>query len=162
MKNILIILLACTLSTVAFSDGHKAHEKSVLAALDKYFAARNSGDFATVVALESASGTYNTNSDGSFHKPVAKTSQEDWESTFQQGTLTQVHYPEAAALSDDVVLVRFYAEGMISSGGKASPYRTRVTMTWVKEKGGWVVKSSHYSSAAYGGVHKTQARDFED
>jgi hypothetical protein len=35
-------------------------------------------------------------------------------------------------------------------------------MNWVKEDGNWVLKSGHYSPASYGGVHKTQASDFED
>ena len=79
-----------------------------------------------------------------------------------QGGVTNVFYPEAIQLSEDVVFVRFYSEGMLSAGGKASNYRTRVTMNWVKEDGKWVVKSQHYSAATYGGVHQTQAVDFED
>ena len=51
---------------------------------------------------------------------------------------------------------------LISAGGNSSNYRTRVTMNWVKEGGEWVVKSQHYSAANYGGVHQTQAADFED
>lgn len=162
MQNILIAILISSMATVAFADGHSNNEEAVLAALDKYYTARDTGDFATVVAMESQAGTYNTNSDGSFHKPYSKTSQKDWERTFEAGTLTKVHYPEASALFNDVVLVRFYAEGMIVSDSKATPYRTRVTMNWVSEKGNWVVKSSHYSPANYGGVHQTQTSDFDD
>ena len=51
---------------------------------------------------------------------------------------------------------------MIKTDGKASDYRTRVTMNWIKENGNWVVKSQHYSPANYGGVHVTQAVDFEE
>jgi len=35
-------------------------------------------------------------------------------------------------------------------------------MNWIKENGKWVVKSQHYSPANYGGVHRTQAADFDD
>ena len=54
------------------------------------------------------------------------------------------------------------AIGVVTAGGNSSDYRTRVTMNWVKEGGKWVVKSQHYSPANYGGVHQTQAADFED
>jgi hypothetical protein len=113
------------------------------------------------VALESKTGTYGTNSDGSFHKPRQIPSVEQWEK-FDQGGVTNVFYPEAIQLSEGVVLTRFYAEGIVTAGGNSSDYRTRVTMNWVKEGGKWVVKSQHYSAANYGGVHQTQAADFED
>jgi hypothetical protein len=51
---------------------------------------------------------------------------------------------------------------MVGNDGNMSDYRTRVSMNWVKEGGKWVLKTAHYSSASYGGVHKTQASDFED
>ncbi len=162
MRNIFITVLLSLVATVAFADGHNNHEKEVLAALDKYYTARDAGDFTTVVAMESKAGTYNTNSDGSFHKVYSKSTVKGWKSNFEKGTVTKVHYAEAAALTEDVVLVRFYAEGMIMSGGKGTDYRTRVTMNWIKEDGNWVVKSSHYSPANYGGVHQTLASDFED
>ena len=113
------------------------------------------------MALESKTGTYGTNSDGSFHKPKQIPSVAQWEK-FDQGGITNVFYPEAIQLSDTVVLARFYAEGVVTAGGNASDYRTRVTMNWIKEDGNWVVKSQHYSPANYGGVHKTQAADFEE
>ena len=101
------------------------------------------------------------NADGSFHKPKQITSVEDWKRTNQGGT-TNVFYPEAVQISEDVVYVRFYFEGVLETNGKTSDYRTRVTMNWIKEDGNWVVKSQHYSPANYGGVHITQAADFEE
>ena len=160
MKKIFLILgLFITYS--ASADGHLKSEKDVLASLDKYFEARNNNDYATVVSLESKTGTYGTNSDGSFHKPRQIPSVEQWEK-FDQGGITNVFYPEAIQLSEGVVLTRFYAEGVVTAGGNSSDYRTRVTMNWVKEDGNWVIKSQHYSPAKYGGVHQTQAVDFED
>jgi ketosteroid isomerase-like protein len=143
------------------ADGHLKSEQDVLVSLQQYFEARNSEDYKTVVALESKSGTYGTNSDGSFHKPKQISSVQQWEKS-NQGGVTKVFYPKAIQLSEDVVYVRFYAEGMVEAGGKSSDYRTRVTMNWVKEDGKWVVKSQHYSPANYGGVHQTQATDFDD
>jgi|TARA_B100001029_G_scaffold116962_1_gene96936 hypothetical protein len=160
MKNIFLIL-GLFIAYSASADGHLKSEKDVLASLDKYFEARNNNDYATVVSLESKTGTYGTNSDGSFHKPRQIPSVEQWEK-FDQGGITNVFYPEAIQLSEGVVLTRFYAEGVVTAGGNSSDYRTRVTMNWVKEDGNWVVKSQHYSPANYGGVHQTQAADFED
>ena len=160
MKNIFLILGLFIAYSVS-ADGHLKSEKDVLVSLDKYFEARNNNDYATVVSLESKTGTYGTNSDGSFHKPRQIPSVEQWEK-FDQGGITNVFYPEAIQLSEGVVLTRFYAEGVVTAGGNSSDYRTRVTMNWVKEDGNWVVKSQHYSPANYGGVHQTQAADFED
>tara|TARA_Y100000817_G_C16738844_1_gene491474 strand:- start:148 stop:630 length:483 start_codon:yes stop_codon:yes gene_type:complete len=160
MKKIFLIL-GLFIAYSASADGHLKSEKDVLASLDKYFEARNNNDYATVVSLESKTGTYGTNSDGSFHKPRQIPSVEQWEK-FDQGGITNVFYPEAIQLSEGVVLTRFYAEGVVTAGGNSSDYRTRVTMNWVKEDGNWVIKSQHYSPANYGGVHQTQAADFED
>lgn len=156
-----IAILSILFFSVVSADGHLQSEKEVLTSLDKYFDARNNNDYETVVALESKTGTYGTNSDGSFHKPKQIPSVAQWEK-FDQGGITNVFYPEAIQLSDTVVLARFYAEGVVTAGGNASDYRTRVTMNWIKEDGSWVVKSQHYSPANYGGVHKTQAADFEE
>ncbi len=54
------------------------------------------------------------------------------------------------------------AKQTIEGWEKSGDYRTRVTMNWIKESGNWVLSSAHYSPASYGGVHKTQASDFED
>ena len=159
MKNLFIASMVLATSFV-FADDHSSSEKAVLKALDKYMEARNSRDFETVVAMSSKSGTLDTNSDGSFHKPLANQTVDGWKNS---GDATTMHfYPEATALSDDVVHVRFYSEGMVGNDGNMSDYRTRVSMNWVKESGKWVLKTAHYSSASYGGVHRTQASDFED
>ena len=160
MKYITLIFGLLFFPTL-IANAHLKAEQEVLSALEKYFDARNNEDYKTVVALESKSGTYSTNSDGSFHKPRLNTSVEQWKKA-NQGGVTNVFYPEAIQLSEEVVFVRFYSEGMVSVNDKASNYRTRVTMNWVKEAGDWVVKSQHYSAANYGGVHLTQPADFDD
>ena len=161
MNKFLFSGLLMLSTSFVFADGHSSAEKEVLKTLATYFEARNAGDWETVVAHESKSGTYGTNSDGSFHKPVVIQSAEDWANSNQGGTLN-IHYPEAIQLSSDVVHVRFYYEGIIETAGVSKPYRTRVTMNWVNENGKWVAKTQHFSSAAYGGVHISQSSDFED
>ena len=160
MKYIALILGIIFFSMLS-ADGHLKSEQEVLVSVQKYFEARNNEDYEAVVALESRTGSYGTNSDGSFHKPKLISSVEQWQ-RFNQGGVTNVYYPEAIQLSEDVVFVRLYAEGMVTAGEQASDYRTRVTMNWVKENGKWVMKTQHYSAANYGGVHKTQASDFDE
>ena len=161
MRKYLLGTLMLVTTSFVIADGHTSAEKKVLDALETYFEARNNQDWKTVVSYESKSGTYGTNSDGSFHKPVVIQTAQDWANS-NQGGVINVHYPEAIQLSDDVVFVRFYYEGVTNVGGVSKPYRTRVTMNWVKESGKWVAKTQHYSSASYGGVHVTQSSDFED
>ena len=156
MRILLLLTLFITFNSNA-SDNPE--EKAVLAAHSKYYAARTDRDFATMVRMESNSGVYETYSDGSFHKPVQTLTVADYEKNAPIG-LNHVYFPEAVKLSDDAYFVRFYYEGVV--GENNQPYRTRVTTTWVKEMGKWVMKTQHYSSAAYGGVHQTTRSDFED
>ena len=160
MKKYILGILLLSSVTPVFADGHHSAEKKVIANVKAYWDARNDKDFDTVVAMTSKSGILGTNSDGSFHKPLAKQTAAGW----AQGgdAITQHFYTEATAIADDVVHVRFYSEGMVGNDGVMSDYRTRVTMNWVKEDGKWVVRSAHYSPASYGGVHKTLSSDFED
>ena len=70
MKKYLLSSLLMLSTGLVFADAHSADEKKVLAALEAYFDARTNQDWETVVSYESKSGTYGTNSDGSFHKPL--------------------------------------------------------------------------------------------
>jgi len=161
MKKLALSALLISFSTFLFADHHEnSSESEVLKALSTYMDARNSRDFKTVVDMSSKSGTLDTNSDGSFHKPLTQQSVDDWKKSGE--ALTQYFFPEATMIAEGVVHVRFYSEGMVGSKEKMYDYRTRVTMNWIKEEGDWVIKSAHYSPASYGGVHKTQASDFED
>ena len=161
MKKLAFATLLISFSTLSFAGHHEnTSEDEVLAALATYMDARTSRDFETVVAMSSKAGTLDTNSDGSFHKPIIQQTISAWKKSGE--AKTQYFYPEATAISDDVVYVRFYSEGMVGSIENMSDYRTRVSMNWIKEDGNWVLRSAHYSPASYGGVHKTQASDFDD
>jgi hypothetical protein len=162
MRIIKIIVAFCfVLSSTVFANDHSsAAEAEVLKAVNVYMQAQNDRDFKTAVALSSKNGTLDTNSDGSFHKPLAKPSIESWQKSGP--SQIQYFYPEVIQIATDVVHVRLYAEGMVGPAGQESDYRTRVTMNWIKEDGSWVLKSAHYSSANYGGVHKTQVSDFDN
>ena len=155
---------ALIFSVASFADGHSDAEKTVLKNIEAYWDARNTSDWDKVVAMSSSAGMLNTNSDGSFHKPMAAQTASDWERQSAGGTgVIQVHASEAHQFNDTTVYVRYYAEGVVADGnGGMKPYRTRVTGVWVKEGKNWVVKTSHFSSAAYGGTHQTVQADFED
>ena len=160
LRGTVLLMLLSLNSFAGEADGKASAESEVLQALIDYMDARNSRDFKRVIELSSKSGTLDTNSDGSFHKPLALQTMESWE---KSGPAQIVYfYPEASQISEGVVHVRFYAEGMIGGAGDAIGYRTRVTMNWVNEGGNWVIKSSHYSPATYGGVHQTQVSDFDN
>lgn len=161
MKNLIIISALIFGFTGLIEASQSKAESEVATAFKKYFDARVNQDWDTVANMESASGTYNTNSDGSFHKALAKTTAAQWKASGQAGILN-TYYPEFSELADGVVYVRFYYEGIAKNGNQTSDYRTRVTQNWVKENGKWVVKTQHYSPAQFGGVHITVASDFED
>ena len=164
MNKNLFLTLALIFSIAVFSDGHTNAEKMVLENVETYWDARNSKDWGTVVALTSSSGMLGTNSDGSFHKPLNTQSAADW-ARQNPGSVGQVvvHASEAHQLNASTVYARYYAEGVVPDGdGSVRPYRTRVTSVWVKEDSNWVMKTSHFSSAAYGGTHQTVEGDFED
>ena len=88
-----ILLSLCMLFSFSlFADGHMSSEKAVLKALDKYMEARNSRDFETVVKMSSKTGTLDTNSDGSFHKPLANQTVDGWKNSGDATTLYSVSY----------------------------------------------------------------------
>ena len=161
MRNLLAISALMFGFTGVIDAAQSKAESEVAMAFTKYFDARENQEWDTVAAMESASGTFNTNSDGSFHKALAKTTAAQWKASGQAGVLN-TYYPEFSELADGVVYVRFYYEGIAKNGSQASNYRTRVTQNWVKEGGKWVIKTQHYSPAQFGGVHITVASDFED
>jgi ketosteroid isomerase-like protein len=159
-------LLASTLISIpAMADNPGSSEATVKAAIGAYWDARNAKDAATVAEMESRSGTLATNSDGSFHKPLTIPTAEFWAKSMKvSGGITVPHFVETTELSPTIVYARYYVEGLLAAGGgRDTPYRTRVTNVWVKEKDGkWRMKAGHFSSAAYGGTHVTNSTDFED
>ena len=159
-----LLIAAFVLPGIARADGHGGAEDAVATAVVEYWAARNAGDHKTVASLESPAGIYGTNSDGSFHKPFAASSADDWKRNMAgQKSNTQVFYLEAHEIADGVVYARYYMEGMTGDTSGQYPYRTRVTNVWTLEDDGeWRIKAMHFSSADFGGTHRTQAYDFED
>mgnify|MGYP000845967328 FL=1 len=161
MKNLSMLFSLLVIFAVQVDAAPSKAEAEVSKAFTEYFQARQKQDYKTVVGLESASGTMNTNSDGSFHKPLNKQSEADWKASTLGGALTTYH-PDFTQLSDDVVHVRFYYEGVIETPSVTRDYRTRASMNWVNEDGKWVAKTMHFSAASFGDVTVTQASDFED
>lgn len=160
-----VILLTLLSPALVFAaDTNSSSEATVAAAIETYWDARNNNDHKTVASMESKTGTLGTNSDGSFHKPLAKASADDWKRNMSgnKGNV-RVFYTEATEISEGVVYARYYGEGVIGTEGDLSPYRTRITNVWVKEADGeWRMKAMHFSPANFGGTHKTQRSDFDD
>lgn len=160
----MIIVFSFIIALPLWADGHLSSEKVVMQLVMDHWEARDNNDFKSQASLMSDSGTYNANSDGSFFKYNENVSAEALEDNMgSQSSSLNVKYPETIALSDDVVLARYYLEGVISDdGGTVNNYRTRVTHIWVKEKSGWKTKSWHFSPLHDGGRHITSASDFEE
>ena len=162
-----LMLTVCTVGLffIGSQSGALAQEEPTticIAKVKEYWKAYREQNAATMVALSSPSGVYVTNSDGSFHKPKRIVTVERMKDHFAKVHHNfQVYFPEAVLLSKDVVLTRYYLEGLLTTAGKTSPYRTRVTQIWVKVNGKWFAKSGHASSAAYGGVYLTQPTDYD-
>lgn len=159
-----LLIGALVLPGIVRADGHGGAEDAVATAVVDYWAARNAGDHKAVANLESPAGIYGTNSDGSFHKPFAASSADDWKRNMAgQNSNTQVFYLEVAEIADGVVYARYYMEGMTGDESEQYPYRTRVTNVWTLEDDGqWRIKAMHFSGADFGGTHRTQNSDFED
>jgi ketosteroid isomerase-like protein len=161
-----IAQLVCVSFLVLFSTGayaQSAAEKEAVDVIEKYWQARNDQDFKTQAALTSEKGTLDANSDGSFFRTSAKATAEELEEQLAGSQATKVFYPEATELGKDVVMVRYYLEGVIESpAGKVPNYRTRVTPAVVKESGGWKLRAWHFSPLHDGGRHLTDTADFED
>lgn len=158
--------IVCVSFLVLFSTGayaQSAVETEAVAVIEKYWQARNDRDFATQAALTSDKGTLDANSDGSFFRSGPKATAEQLEVQLAGSQATNVYYPEATELGKDVVMVRYYLEGVIESpAGKVPNYRTRVTTALVKESGGWKIRAWHFSPLHDGGRHLTDTADFED
>ena len=123
----------------AQEDSSKAGGNVCIKQVQDYWAAFSRMDADAAVAMHSPKGVYGTNSDGSFHKPLKVTSVEQMKENFlNYSGLWKVYYPEAIALSKDVILTRYYLEGLSKAGASTTPYRTRVTHTWVNENGKWL------------------------
>ena len=138
-------------------------EKAALDVVQKYWQARNEQDFGTQTDLTSDKGTLDANSDGSFFRTSPKVTAEELERQLVGSQSTRVFYPEATELGNDVVMVRYYLEGVVESPmGTVPNYRTRITTVVVKESGGWKMRAWHFSPLHDGGRHLTSKTDFEE
>lgn len=162
----IITQIVCASFLMSLSAGAYAQSSAETEAVDAvkiYWQARNDQDFKTQTDLTSAKGTLDANSDGSFFRTSPKASAKELEEQLAGSQATKVYYPEATALGGNVVMVRYYLEGVIESpAGKVPNYRTRVTTALVKESGGWKIRSWHFSPLHDGGRHLTDTTDFED
>ena len=142
-----------------FSIGvNAADTDDVIALVKKNWEARNANDYQTQYDLISAQGALNANSNGTFFSQSEKGTLEELEedlSNYKESNV-EVRYPEAVALSDTVILARYYLEGQIefADGTREARYRTRVTNIWVREGAEWKARSWHFSPLHDGGVHR--------
>ena len=154
MRTVTLAMIALCLVPGALADSHKGPAADVLALVEKHWEARNDNDYETQLALMSSGVHYHANSSGTFFSSGEKPTAEEFEETLG-GTIydVSVYHPDAVALTDDVVLARYYLEGTLKTPeATVSNYRTRVTHIWVRESGKWKSKSWHFSPLHDGGT----------
>ena len=153
MKKSLVATAVLLFSGLAIADSHKGATDDVRELVQQLWEARNNNDYKTQRDLMSDGIHYNANSNGTFFYAQEKQSLAEIEEDLSGEYDVTVMYPNAAQLSDTVVLARYYLEGSISAGGRdVGNYRTRVTHIWVKEGGKWRSKSWHFSPLHNGGT----------
>jgi len=153
MKNLLLACATICLSQVVLADSHMSATDEVLALVEKNWEARNNNDYKTQLDLRSDGIHFNANSSGTFFYATEKPTLEELAEDLAGEYDVTVMYPKAFALSDTVVLARYYLEGSLSvEDTTVGNYRTRVTHIWVKEDGEWKSKSWHFSPLHNGGT----------
>ena len=153
MQKLLTATAVLLFSGLAIADNHEGATDDVLELVQQLWEARNNNDYKTQRDLMSDGVHYNANSNGTFFYAQEKQSLDEIEEDLSGEYDVTVMYPNAAQLSDTVVLARYYLEGSISAGGNdVGNYRTRVTHIWVKEGGEWKSKSWHFSPLHNGGT----------
>ena len=153
MKKLLLVCMAIGFSQVVLADNHSSATDEVLALVEKNWEARNNNDYKTQLDLTTAGMHFNANSNGTFFYAEEKPSLEEITENLAGEYDVAVMHPNAVALSDTVVLARYYLEGSMSVGDvSVNNYRTRVTHIWVKEDGEWKSKSWHFSPLHNGGT----------
>lgn len=153
MRNLLLVCMAICFSQAVLADSHSSATDEVLALVEKNWEARNNNDYKTQRDLTSDGMHFNANSNGTFFYAGAKPSLEEMSENLAGKYDVSVVHPNAVALSDTVVLARYYLEGSISVEDRTvSNYRTRVSHIWVKEDGEWKSKSWHFSPLHNGGT----------
>ena len=125
--QLVIASLPVFLSAAAYAQ--TTAEQAALNVIEAYWEARNARDFEKQVALTSDRGTLDANSDGSFFRSSPKVSAKELENLQPGSQTTKVFYPEATELSKDVVIVRYYLEGVVESPAGTGHHRLSRTQT---------------------------------
>ena len=153
MQKLLTATAVLLFSGLAIADNHEGATDDVLELVQQLWEARNNNDYKTQRDMMSDGVHYNANSNGTFFYAQEKQSLDEIEEDLSGEYDVTVMYPNAAQLSDTIVLARYYLEGSISADGNdVGNYRTRVTHIWVKEGGEWKSKSWHFSPLHNGGT----------
>ena len=153
MKKILGVLAALCLSQAVLADDHGGATDEVLALIENLWEARNENDYKTQRDAMTDGKHYNANSSGAFFYVEEKPSLEELAEDLAGEYDVRVVYPNAVALTDDVILARYYLEGSITVDGReVNDYRTRVSHIWIREGRSWKSKSWHFSPLHKGGT----------
>ena len=141
MKKLLIFLSFATLVV--------ANDKSEIENLiNKHWESLNSNKFKDYISTTHSKGTMNGDSNGSFWYMQESTVAAVTEGQASNNKFNfKPRYIEIDILEKGRVAVAYYylVGSYTINGQEKSDYRTRVSQIFVKEKGGWKIKSGHFT-----------------
>ena len=145
MKNIGIIVsaLIITVSQLIAND-----EAEVTEIVNKHWEYQNKKNWKKYVGTLYSGGTMNGDSNGSFWYMQESTVAAATEGQAPNNEFNfKPRYIKIDVLEKDrVAIAYYYLVGSYSiNGQEKNDYRTRVSQVFVKEKGGWKIKSGHFT-----------------
>ena len=149
MKKIGIILLLF-ISTNLIAQNNFNDETEIIKLIQSNWEKNNKGKID--VRLMSEDGYYAFNSSGGLmvYDKNPNIKKNEWDVV----NLTPKHIKVVSLVPGKAAVAMYYSEGSMTPKGSAAVphYMTRVSETFIKEKGKWVMKTAHYSPISGGSV----------
>ena len=146
MKKLLLLALLFTAFT--FAQNNFKDETEIIKLIQSNWEKNNQGKID--VRLMSEDGYYAFNSSGGLmvYDKNPNIKKNEWDII----NLTPKHIKVVSLVPGKAAVAMFYSEGSMTPKGSAAVphYMTRVSETFIKEKGKWVMKTAHYSPISGG------------
>ena len=153
MKKLSIFFITVLYSSLMFAQSAEKDEMEIKQLILSNFEKTNKGKLEVVEY--SKNGLYGFNSTGGLlvYTPKALLKQNAYDNV----KLEPKHITVISLVPGQAAVAMFYSEGSMKPKGSGSVphYLTRVSQTYVKEDGSWVIRTGHYSPIT-GGSGTTQ------
>lgn len=144
----LLLLLALLFTAFTFAQNNFKDETEIIKLIQSNWEKNNQGKID--VRLMSEDGYYAFNSSGGLmvYDKNPNIKKNEWDII----NLTPKHIKVVSLVPGKAAVAMFYSEGSMTPKGSAAVphYMTRVSETFIKEKGKWVMKTAHYSPISGG------------